>query len=299
MVNDSRWEALLLSRESFLMQRAGSSEQENKEGCGKRALVQLLEQSIPRAGEKDGSTSGCPEDDSGRGAKKNGRASKVAARSGGARCEDCRGCAARKGIYRVDPITVPFAPISYKVVCGIPLLIFAVLAFYWGSKNLAVCVWMLLGKLPLPAKSSPPFVVLGLVFWLVPLGSRCNSVPGSARDHAADRGVRGRNPRGSRAAALPRQIYSVERDYPGNVLDAGTGESDSKPAIVRTKCAGGSWQCGSDAGQCSGNGETKDTERNDAAMQTCFAESSVVLLRGLSWRVCSADLCAGRDGARV
>jgi len=71
----------------------------------------------------------------------------------------------------VDPITVPFAPTSYKVVCGIPLLIFAALAFYWGSKNLGVCVRMLQGKLPLPEKSSPPFVVIGVVFWLAVLAA--------------------------------------------------------------------------------------------------------------------------------
>jgi hypothetical protein len=34
------------------------------------------------------------------------------------------------------PISVPFAPTANKIVCGIPLLIFAALALYWGVKNL-------------------------------------------------------------------------------------------------------------------------------------------------------------------
>jgi len=110
-------------------------------------------------------------------------------------------------------------------------------------------------------------------------GSRSNYVPVSARDHAADCGVRGRNPSGSRAAALSREIYSVERDYPGDVLDAGTGKSGSKPGNLHARCAGGAWECGSDAGQRSGNGETKDAEWNGAALQTCFDESLLVLLR--------------------
>jgi hypothetical protein len=34
------------------------------------------------------------------------------------------------------PISVPLASIAYKIVCGIPLLIFAALALYWDVKNL-------------------------------------------------------------------------------------------------------------------------------------------------------------------
>ena len=67
------------------------------------------------------------------------------------------------------PISVPFAPASYKIVCGIPLLIFAALALYWGAKNLRVCIRMLQGKLPLPPRSSAPFVLVGIAFSLVAL----------------------------------------------------------------------------------------------------------------------------------
>ena len=67
------------------------------------------------------------------------------------------------------PISVPFAPASYKIVCGIPLLIFAALALYWGAKNLRVCIRMLQGKLPLPPRSSAPLVVVGMAFSLVAL----------------------------------------------------------------------------------------------------------------------------------
>jgi hypothetical protein len=67
------------------------------------------------------------------------------------------------------PISVPFAPTSYKIVCGIPLLIFAALALYWGAKNLRVCIRMLQGKLPLPPRSSAPFVVVGIAFSLIAL----------------------------------------------------------------------------------------------------------------------------------
>jgi hypothetical protein len=66
-------------------------------------------------------------------------------------------------------ISVPFAPTSYKIVAGIPLLIFSALAFYWGAKNLRLCIGMLQGKVPLPPRSSPAFVVVGMVLSLVAL----------------------------------------------------------------------------------------------------------------------------------
>lgn len=67
----------------------------------------------------------------------------------------------------MQPIIVPFAPASYKVVCGLALLIFAALALFWGAKNVLLCVRMLRGKLPLPAGSSPGFVLLGVVLSLM------------------------------------------------------------------------------------------------------------------------------------
>jgi hypothetical protein len=69
----------------------------------------------------------------------------------------------------MDPISVPFAPTSYKIVAGLPLLIFAALAIFWGAKNLRVCIRMLQGKLPLPPRSSAPFVVVGIAFSLAAL----------------------------------------------------------------------------------------------------------------------------------
>src|SRR5215470_11567935 len=67
------------------------------------------------------------------------------------------------------PISVPFAPTSYKIICGIPLLILAALALYWGAKNLRLCIGILQGKLPLPLGSSRRFAVVGIVFYLVVL----------------------------------------------------------------------------------------------------------------------------------
>jgi hypothetical protein len=67
------------------------------------------------------------------------------------------------------PISVPFAPTSYKIICGIPLLILAALALSWGAKNLRLCIRMLQNKLPLPPGSSPRFAVVGILFYLVVL----------------------------------------------------------------------------------------------------------------------------------
>ena len=69
----------------------------------------------------------------------------------------------------IDPISVPFAPIPYKIVCGIPLLILAALALSWGSKNLRLCIRILQGKSPLPSGSSLPFAVIGIFFYLAVL----------------------------------------------------------------------------------------------------------------------------------
>jgi len=66
-----------------------------------------------------------------------------------------------------DGISVPFAPTSYKIVCGIPLLIFAGLALFWGAKNFRFCARILRGKLPAPPGSSAPFAVVGLSLYLV------------------------------------------------------------------------------------------------------------------------------------
>lgn len=75
----------------------------------------------------------------------------------------------QQGQRIMDPISVPFAPASYKVLAGIPLLILAVLALSWGTKNLRFCIRISQGRLPLPPGSSPPFVVVGIVFYLVVL----------------------------------------------------------------------------------------------------------------------------------
>ena len=69
----------------------------------------------------------------------------------------------------MPPISVPSVPAIYKVIAGIPLLIFAVLALYWGWKNLGLTLRMLRGKAPLPHGSSPLFVVVGVAFYLVVL----------------------------------------------------------------------------------------------------------------------------------
>jgi hypothetical protein len=68
-----------------------------------------------------------------------------------------------------DPISVPFAPTPYKIICGIPLLILAALALSWGSKNLRLCIRILQGKVPSPSGSSPTFAVIGMFFYLAVL----------------------------------------------------------------------------------------------------------------------------------
>jgi hypothetical protein len=68
------------------------------------------------------------------------------------------------------PISVPSAPEIYKVIAGIPLLIFA-LTLYWGSKNLCLTVEVLRGRVPLPSGSSPPFIVVGVAFYLMVLAA--------------------------------------------------------------------------------------------------------------------------------
>ena len=40
---------------------------------------------------------------------------------------------------------------------------------YWGVKNLRLCIRMLQGKLPFPLRNSTPYVVVGIVFYLVVL----------------------------------------------------------------------------------------------------------------------------------
>ena len=67
----------------------------------------------------------------------------------------------------MQPIIVPFAPASYKIVCGLALLIFAALALLWGAKNLLLCIRIMRGKLPLPAGSSLRFAGLGVVLYLI------------------------------------------------------------------------------------------------------------------------------------
>ena len=64
-------------------------------------------------------------------------------------------------------IIVPFAPASYKIIAGAPLLIFAALALYWGPKNLLLCIRMLQGESRLPPRSSPPFIFIGIVISLI------------------------------------------------------------------------------------------------------------------------------------
>ena len=66
----------------------------------------------------------------------------------------------------MPPISVPFAPGIYKIVAGVPLLIFAVLALYRGWKNLCLTIRMLQCRAPMPRGSSPPFVIVGAVFSL-------------------------------------------------------------------------------------------------------------------------------------
>jgi hypothetical protein len=78
------------------------------------------------------------------------------------------------------PLSVPFAPGIYKVVAGIPLVIFAVLALCWGWNNLCLTVRMLQGRSPLPRRSSTPFVVVGVTFYLVVLAGDSRAEFGDA-----------------------------------------------------------------------------------------------------------------------
>jgi hypothetical protein len=67
----------------------------------------------------------------------------------------------------MEPISVPFAPLSYKIIVGLPLLIVTALCFYWGAKNLLLCLPMLQGRVPLPTNSNSRFLAIGIVFHLL------------------------------------------------------------------------------------------------------------------------------------
>jgi len=67
----------------------------------------------------------------------------------------------------MQPIIVPFAPTSYKIVCGSALLIFAALAISWGGKNFLLCIRILQGKSPAPPGSSRKFAWLGLLIYVI------------------------------------------------------------------------------------------------------------------------------------
>lgn len=93
-------------------------------------------------------------------------------------------------------------------------------------------------------------------------GSGSDYVLFGTGDYAADHNFRRRNSRGSWAATLSREIHSLERDHPSDVQHAGARESYSKYGIIYAGCDGGTRQCGSDAGQRSGDGEAEDAARN-------------------------------------
>jgi hypothetical protein len=67
----------------------------------------------------------------------------------------------------MEPISVPFAPLPYKIVVGLPLLIVTALCLYWGARNLLLCLRMLQGRAPLPTNSNSRFLAIGIVFHLV------------------------------------------------------------------------------------------------------------------------------------
>jgi hypothetical protein len=71
----------------------------------------------------------------------------------------------------MEPISVPFAPLPYKIVVGLPLLIVTALCLYWGTRNLLLCLRMLQGRAPLPTNSNSRFLAIGIVFHLVVVAS--------------------------------------------------------------------------------------------------------------------------------
>ena len=63
-------------------------------------------------------------------------------------------------------ITVPFAPALFKLA-GLPLLMVALAALYFGQLNLRRVMRMFQGHTPVPAGSNTIFVAIGAIFWLL------------------------------------------------------------------------------------------------------------------------------------
>jgi len=69
----------------------------------------------------------------------------------------------------MTPINVPSVPAIYKVIAGIPLLIFAAIAIYHGWRGIILSLRMVQGDEALPRGSSRRFAVVGLAIWMVAL----------------------------------------------------------------------------------------------------------------------------------
>src|SRR5690242_5504570 len=109
----------------------------------------------------------------------------------------------------MDPITVPFAPTPYKIVAGVPLLILSVLAFYWGAKNLRLCVQILQGKFTASASKQPSLRSRWRAFLCPGSGGGCGygAFLRSTGNDPADNRFAGWHPRRCGTASLSPKIY--------------------------------------------------------------------------------------------
>jgi hypothetical protein len=191
-------------------------------------------------------------------------------------------------------ISVPFAPASYKIVAGIPLLIFSALAFYWGAKNLRLCIGMLQGKVPLPPRSSPAFVVVGMVLSLVALAVGAGAALFFVALETTQPTIISQD--GILVGAGPphyRQIHSLGRDHQGHVLPSTEKQPDSKPGVVLARFRSGARECWSILGKRSRNREDQSPSRRNSAVRTPRLRLFMVLLVARRTGVCRRIfLCA-------
>jgi hypothetical protein len=180
------------------------------------------------------------------------------------------------------PISVPFAPTPYKIVAGVPLLIFGALALYWWAKNLRLCIRMLQGKLPLPPGSSPPFVGVGVVLYLVALAVGVGATfffvaPETTRPTiiSQDGILVGAGPPRYQQRLIPwDEITKVTCNLPTE------GELDSKHHDPLARFPGGTRECWTCLGRRSRGCDDKSPARHNSSVRTPRVRSFMVLLGG-------------------
>ena len=113
------------------------------------------------------------------------------------------------------PISVPFAPTPYKIVAGVPLLIFGALALYWGGQEPPPLHPDVARQITIAAGEQPSF----RRGWRSSLsrgsggGRGCDFLLRCARDNAANDHFAGWNSCWRGTTALSTKIDSLGRDH--------------------------------------------------------------------------------------